>query len=175
MFYQLVCYSDHSNTETDEDVNTGQKLDSDWRKAVQSEGNASRSKMYRRIYSYSSSSQWLRVMLISIWIISMALEAGGKQPWCTKLRVHKAMFTECTKVSDHICCHGQTYSLSPALQQQHKASSHYIHSIQGRRIIERKHDCPHNCSPSSIFSMNIINSVITTLKSVKWNLNCPHH
>lgn len=49
----------------------------------------------------------LRVILISIWIISMMLEAWGRQPLYTKLVAHKAMITERSKVSDCACCLGQ--------------------------------------------------------------------
>lgn len=76
----------------------------------------------------------------------MALEAGGRQPWCTKLRAHKAMFTECNKVSDHVCCHGQTYSLSLAPVPENTERNdnethgrhHCMHSIQGHGIIKRQ-------------------------------------
>lgn len=50
-------------------------------------------------------------MLISIWIISMALEAGG---WRQEAMMHRAMFTGCTEVSCHVYCHGQIYWLSAA-------------------------------------------------------------
>lgn len=66
-------------------------------------GKCQQIKMYRRNYSYSSS-QLLKVTLISILIISMK-----RLPWCMRLGATATV----TEVSVHVRCHSKIYSRSP--------------------------------------------------------------